>query len=142
MSFSLWCSSRLTRSHSTSSNLDSADVEFRRGGVRATAGPRLGWSRQPKHRCVPPLWTGLTYQNQPWTTCLYVCPLSGVDVPFSRWSRDEVCAWLQDQGLGLFVDQAQSWLQSGQTLLQASQHDLEKVGRPRWSWQNLRAPFK
>lgn len=73
---------------------------------------------------------------------LCVCPLSGVDVPFSRWSRDDVCAWLQDQGLGLYVDQAQNWLQSGQTLLQASQHDLEKVGRPRWSRHNLRAPFK
>lgn len=44
---------RLKRSHSTSFNLDDADVEFRRGGVRATAGPRLGWSREPKHRCVP-----------------------------------------------------------------------------------------
>lgn len=46
---------RLKRSHSNSFNLDDADVEFRRGGVRATAGPRLGWSPGPKHRCVPAL---------------------------------------------------------------------------------------
>ncbi|TNM91564.1 hypothetical protein fugu_019944 [Takifugu bimaculatus] len=91
---------RLKRSHSTSFNLDDADVEFRRGGVRATAGPRLGWSREPKH--------------------------SAADVPFSRWSKDEVCAWLQEQGLGLYVAQGQIWVKSGQTLLQASQHDLEK----------------
>ncbi|XP_076015952.1 liprin-beta-1 isoform X2 [Genypterus blacodes] len=94
---------RLKRSHSTSFNLDdAAEVEFRRGGVRATAGPRLGWSRDLKHG------------------------VNGVDVPFSRWSNDDVCAWLHDQGLGLYVGHGQSWIKSGQTLLQASQHDLEK----------------
>ncbi|KAM3588175.1 uncharacterized protein V6R79_023579 [Siganus canaliculatus] len=92
---------RLKRSHSTSFNLDdAADMEFRRGGVRATAGPRLGWSREAKH--------------------------TAVDVPFSRWTKDEVCSWLHEQGLGLYVAQCQSWIRSGQTLLQASQHDLEK----------------
>ncbi|XP_028426244.1 liprin-beta-1 isoform X1 [Perca flavescens] len=92
---------RLKRSHSTSFNLDdAAEMEFRRGGVRATAGPRLGWSREPKHNAD--------------------------DVPFSRWSKDEVCAWLHEQGLGLYVAQGQSWIKSGQTLLRASQHDLEK----------------
>uniref|UniRef100_A0A8C9XCB6 PPFIA binding protein 1a n=1 Tax=Sander lucioperca TaxID=283035 RepID=A0A8C9XCB6_SANLU len=88
-------------SHSTSFNLDdAAEMEFRRGGVRATAGPRLGWSRETKHNAV--------------------------DVPFSQWSKDEVCAWLHEQGLGLYVAQGQSWIKSGQTLLRASQHDLEK----------------
>ncbi|XP_071358022.1 liprin-beta-1-like isoform X2 [Trachinotus anak] len=92
---------RLKRSHSTSFNLDdAAEMEFRRGGVRATAGPRLGWSRESKHNAV--------------------------EVPFSRWSKDEVCAWLHEQGLGLYAAQGQSWIKSGQTLLQASQHDLEK----------------
>uniref|UniRef100_A0A665V9A7 Liprin-beta-1-like n=1 Tax=Echeneis naucrates TaxID=173247 RepID=A0A665V9A7_ECHNA len=90
---------RLKRSHSTSFNPDdAAEMEFRRGGVRATAGPRLGWS-----------------------------PIgNAVDIPFSRWSKDDVCAWLHEQGLGLFAAQGQSWIKSGQTLLQASQHDLEK----------------
>lgn len=92
---------RLKRSHSTSFNLDdAAEMEFRRGGVRATAGPRLGWSRESKHNAV--------------------------DVPFSRWSKEDVCEWLHEQGLGLYVAQSQSWIKSGQTLLQASQHDLEK----------------
>ncbi|XP_068162432.1 liprin-beta-1-like isoform X2 [Antennarius striatus] len=92
---------RLKRSHSTSFNLDdAAEVEFRRGGVRATAGPRLGWSREPKH--------------------------SATTVPFSCWSRDEVCGWLHEQGLGLYVAQCQSWVTSGQMLLQASQHEVEK----------------
>ncbi|KAM8910064.1 liprin-beta-1 isoform 2-T2 [Spinachia spinachia] len=92
---------RLKRSHSSSFNLDDeAQVEFRRGGVRATAGPRLGWSRDSKHNVA--------------------------EVPFSQWSREDVCVWLQEQGLGLYVAQGQSWIKSGQTLLRASQHDLEK----------------
>lgn len=59
---------------------------------------------------------------------LILCLCSAVDVPFSRWSKDEVCAWLHEQGLGLYVAQGQNWIKSGQTLLQASQYDLEKVG--------------
>uniref|UniRef100_A0A673BYA9 Liprin-beta-1-like n=1 Tax=Sphaeramia orbicularis TaxID=375764 RepID=A0A673BYA9_9TELE len=94
---------RLKRSHSTSFNLDdAAEMEFRRGGVRATAGPRLGWSHETKHQQV------------------------AVDVPFSQWNKDDVCSWLHEQGLGLYVAQGQSWIKSGQSLLQASQHDLEK----------------
>lgn len=91
---------RLKRSHSTSFNLDDAEMEFRRGGVRATAGPRLGWSHEFKRHAV--------------------------DVPFSQWSKEDVCMWLHEQGLGLYAAQGQSWIKSGQTLLQASQHDLEK----------------
>lgn len=41
--------SRLKRSHSTSLDLEETETEFRRGGVRATAGPRLGWSRDLQH---------------------------------------------------------------------------------------------
>lgn len=39
-----------------------------------------------------------------------------------------MCAWLHEQGLGSYVAQGPSWIKSGQTLLRASQHDLEKVG--------------
>ncbi|XP_028810637.1 liprin-beta-1 isoform X2 [Denticeps clupeoides] len=94
---------RLRKSQSTSFDLDAAESEFRRGGVRATAGPRLGWSRD--------LQQGTSGE---------------VGVPFARWSKEQVCAWMQDLGLGLHVGHAQQWIQSGQTLLQASQQDLEK----------------
>ncbi|XP_067247836.1 liprin-beta-1 [Chanodichthys erythropterus] len=95
---------RMKRSQSTSSDLDdSPESEFRRGGVRATAGPRLGWSRD------------LQRSNN-----------NKQDSPFSRWSKEQVCEWLQEQGLGLYINQAQQWISSGQTLLKASQHDLEK----------------
>ncbi|KAG8012261.1 Liprin-beta-1, partial [Nibea albiflora] len=48
--------------------------------------------------------------------------------PFARWSKDQVCDWLQEQGLGLYVNMARVWISSGQTLLQASQQDLERLG--------------
>uniref|UniRef100_A0A3Q3XAV1 SAM domain-containing protein n=1 Tax=Mola mola TaxID=94237 RepID=A0A3Q3XAV1_MOLML len=95
---------KLKRSQSTTFNLDEnlPEGEFKRGGVRATAGPRLGWSRD------------LQRVN------------NDVDAPFARWSKDQVCDWLQDQGLGLYVNMARAWISSGQTLLQASQLDLER----------------
>lgn len=52
---------------------------------------------------------------------------SDVDAPFARWPKDQVCDWLQEQGLGLYVNMARVWISSGQTLLQASQLDLERV---------------
>lgn len=52
---------------------------------------------------------------------------SELDAPFARWSREQVCDWMQEQGLGLYVGLARQWISSGQTLLQASQQDLEKV---------------
>ncbi|XP_039988894.1 liprin-beta-1b isoform X3 [Xiphias gladius] len=95
---------KLKRSQSTTFNLDDnlPEGEFKRGGVRATAGPRLGWSRD------------LQRVN------------NDVDAPFARWSKDQVCDWLQEQGLGLYGNMARVWISSGQTLLQASQQDLER----------------
>ncbi|KAL0962912.1 hypothetical protein UPYG_G00347070 [Umbra pygmaea] len=91
---------RLKRSHSTSLDLDEMETEFRRGGVRATAGPRLGWSRDLQHSA------------------------NKADAPFAQWSKEQVCVWMQE--LGLHVSPAQQWIRSGHTLLQASQHDLDK----------------
>ncbi|KAK5603849.1 Liprin-beta-1 [Crenichthys baileyi] len=95
---------KLKRSQSTTFNLDDnlPEGEFKRGGVRATAGPRLGWSRDFQR-----------VNNE-------------VDAPFAHWSKDQVCDWLQEQGLGLYVNMARVWISSGQTLLQASQQDLER----------------
>ncbi|CAL8263759.1 unnamed protein product [Merluccius merluccius] len=94
---------KLKRSQSTTFNLDdNTEGEFKRGGVRSTAGPRLGWSRD------------LQRAN------------NDLDAPFARWSKDKVCEWLKDQGLGLYGNMARVWISSGQTLLQASQQDLER----------------
>lgn len=42
---------RIRMKRSGSGNLDElpSDGEFRRGGVRATAGGRLGWTTSPQH---------------------------------------------------------------------------------------------
>ncbi|KAF5908329.1 liprin-beta-1-like isoform X1 [Clarias magur] len=94
----------MRRSQSTSFNLDDApEPEFRRGGLRATAGPRLGWSRDPQR----------SNNNEP-------------DTPFASWGTKQVCEWLHEKGLGLYATQGEQWIRSGQTLLNASQNDLEK----------------
>lgn len=49
------------------------------------------------------------------------------NTPFSKWTCDQVCAWLEDYGLGQYVPMASPWVSSGQTLLSASSHDFEKV---------------
>ncbi|XP_033881719.1 liprin-beta-1-like isoform X6 [Acipenser ruthenus] len=94
---------KLKRSQSATFNPDDmSDTEFKRGGVRATAGPRLGWSQDLQHAN------------------------SELDMPFAKWTKEQVCNWLQEQGLGLNVNFAKRWIMSGQTLLQASQQDLER----------------
>uniref|UniRef100_A0A8C9N1P2 PPFIA binding protein 1 n=1 Tax=Serinus canaria TaxID=9135 RepID=A0A8C9N1P2_SERCA len=94
---------RLKRSQSTTFNPeDMSETEFKRGGTRATAGPRLGWSRD----------LGQSH--------------SELDMPFAKWTKEQVCNWLQDQGLGSYINNGRHWILSGQTLLQASQQDLEK----------------
>ncbi|KAM5175151.1 liprin-beta-1 isoform 3-T3 [Callospermophilus lateralis] len=94
---------KLRRSQSTTFNPDDmAEPEFKRGGTRATAGPRLGWSRD------------LGQSN------------SDLDAPFAKWTKEQVCNWLAEQGLGSYLNSGKHWIVSGQTLLQASQQDLEK----------------
>lgn len=72
-------------------------------------------------------------ENSPFPSC------SDVDAPFARWTKDQVCDWLQEQGLGLYVNMARVWISSGQTLLQASQQDLERVSSCRISGAKLAA---
>uniref|UniRef100_A0A3P9A788 SAM domain-containing protein n=1 Tax=Esox lucius TaxID=8010 RepID=A0A3P9A788_ESOLU len=71
--------------------------EFKRGGVRATAGPRLAR-------------TGET----------------DLKTPFSNWTPEQVCCWLEEFGLGQYVILSRHWVSSGHTLLSASPQDLEK----------------
>ncbi|XP_060784281.1 liprin-beta-2b isoform X3 [Neoarius graeffei] len=77
--------------------------DFKRGGVRATAGPRLAGVGNSRD-------SGRDMNN----------------TPFSKWSCDQVCLWLEDYGLGQYVPMARQWVSSGQTLLSASPHDFEK----------------
>ncbi|CAH1159634.1 unnamed protein product [Phaedon cochleariae] len=74
--------------------------EFQRGGVRATAAARLGWS-EPQISAKP-------------------------DKPFAEWTTDNVCDWLQDLGLDAYTAEAKRWVRSGQQLQEASIGEIEK----------------
>ncbi|KFV15963.1 Liprin-beta-2, partial [Pterocles gutturalis] len=76
--------------------------EFRRGGLRATAGPRLSRSKETKGQ------------------------KSDHNAPFAQWSTERVCNWLEDFGLGQYVIFARQWVTSGHTLLTATPQDMEK----------------
>ncbi|XP_073709395.1 liprin-beta-2 isoform X1 [Misgurnus anguillicaudatus] len=80
---------------------DLEPTEFRRGGFRATAGPRL--TRTPD--------SGRSTR---------------MHIPFCKWSTEQVCGWLEDSGLGQYVSLARQWVASGQTLLSATPQELEK----------------
>ncbi|XP_071618169.1 liprin-beta-2 isoform X6 [Heliangelus exortis] len=77
-------------------------AEFRRGGLRATAGPRLSRSKEAKGQ------------------------KSDYNAPFTQWSTERVCNWLEDFGLGQYVIFARQWVTSGHTLLTATPQDMEK----------------
>lgn len=86
---------------SNSGNLEDlpGDGEFRRGGIRATAGARLGWNSS----------------------------LPKPDKPFVEWDIDAVCGWLDEMGLGCYEDEARKWLKKGaKDLVNASPVDIEK----------------
>ncbi|XP_016339196.1 liprin-beta-2b isoform X4 [Sinocyclocheilus anshuiensis] len=95
----LW--GKIRRTQSGSLPADSSDSDFKRGGFRATAGPRL--------------------------TCLGAgASARDTNAPFSKWSCDQVCAWMEEFGLCQYVNMARQWVTSGQTLLSASSQDFEK----------------
>ncbi|XP_067235970.1 liprin-beta-2b isoform X9 [Chanodichthys erythropterus] len=95
----LW--GKIRRTQSGSLPADGSDSDFKRGGFRATAGPRLA--------------------------CLGIgSSARDMNAPFSKWSCDQVCAWMEDFGLGQYVQMARQWVTSGQTLLSASSQDMEK----------------
>lgn len=58
-------------------------------------------------------------------SCSFFC--SDLDMPFAKWTKEQVCNWLVEQGLESYLNSGKHWIASGQTLLQASQQDLEKV---------------
>lgn len=63
-------------------------------------------------------------------TGLILISYSDLDMPFAKWTKEQVCSWLAEQGLGSYLSSGKHWIISGQTLLQASQQDLEKVTVP------------
>ncbi|KAM9301869.1 liprin-beta-2 [Gastrophryne carolinensis] len=94
---------KLRRTPSGHFNTDELGLsEFKRGGMRATAGPRLSRSKDPRNKN------------------------SDYNAPFAQWSNEQVCNWLEDFGLGQYVIFARQWVNSGHTLLTATPQSLEK----------------
>ncbi|XP_044731186.1 liprin-beta-2 isoform X5 [Chrysoperla carnea] len=85
---------------SPSLNKNKGDGEFRRGGVRATAGPRLCWSQPPDSK-------------RP-------------DKPFHEWDIENICDWLQELGLEAYLTEAKRWVKDGAQLQAATGHEFEK----------------
>lgn len=97
----LW--GKLRRTQSGGFNAADPDAgQFKRGGLRATAGPRL--TRTPE-----------SYNS--------ACDMN---IPFSQWTKEQVCSWLEDYGLGQYVSLSRQWVENGQTLLAATPQDFEK----------------
>ncbi|XP_042359179.1 liprin-beta-2 isoform X5 [Plectropomus leopardus] len=97
----LWGKLRRTQS----GGLQAADPDggqFKRGGLRATAGPRL--TRTPE-----------SFNSA-----------RDMNIPFSQWTKEQVCGWLEDYGLGQYVNLTRQWVENGQTLLSATPQDFEK----------------
>ncbi|XP_034385386.1 liprin-beta-2 isoform X2 [Cyclopterus lumpus] len=97
----LWGKLRRTQSGGLQA-VDPDVSHFRRGGLRATAGPRL--TRTPE-----------SYDST-----------RDMNVPFSQWTKEQVCGWLEDYGLGQYVNLTRQWVENGQTLLSATPQDFEK----------------
>ncbi|CAG7834211.1 unnamed protein product [Allacma fusca] len=74
---------------------------FVRGGLRATAAPRLGWVKEPT-------------------------PVKMPEGPITSWDSEAVVAWLNFLGLGMYANEVKRWVKSGQQLLDATTQELEK----------------
>lgn len=74
-----------------------SERDFIRGGMRATAGPRLGWSSDEKPR-----------------------------KPFKNWDIDMLIDWFDDLGLDYVIENAKKWLKDGNDLLVCAPQDIEK----------------
>lgn len=74
--------------------------EFKRGGVRSTAGGRLGWSMEFRKP----------------------------DKPFDEWDMDALCQWFEQMGLNMYEEELRRWLKTGGAaeLAKASPVDIEK----------------
>lgn len=71
--------------------------DFVRGGMRATAGARLGWSIQEKTK-----------------------------KPFKDWDIDMLIDWFDDMGLEYVIEHAKKWLKDGGELMNCAPQDIDK----------------
>ncbi|KAL4225281.1 interacting protein [Mactra antiquata] len=92
---------KLKRSGSQDFHERERSDEFRRGGIRATANARLGWSKDHKKE-------------------------HDSNVPFSRWDVDRIVSWFNEIGLNMYLGDIRRWCRHGDQLLKATPQELEK----------------
>ncbi|XP_052067412.1 liprin-beta-1-like isoform X3 [Mytilus californianus] len=90
---------KLKRSGSQDFHEREKTEQFKRGGVRATASGRLGWSKDIK------------VQD---------------NTPFARWDSDRVTAWMNEIGLNMYLVECRKYIKNGDQMLKFTSHDLEK----------------
>ena len=90
---------KLKRSGSQDFHERERTEQFKRGGVRATASGRLGWSKDVK------------IQD---------------NTPFVRWDSDRITAWMNEIGLNMYLVECRKYVKNGDQLLKFSLHELEK----------------
>lgn len=89
---------------SNSGNLEDFSFDgsdFKRGGVRATAGPRLGWSNSQQQQQQQTLYNANLLQQQ------------RQQQRFEEWNIDAICEWFDELGLGFYQDDLRKWLKNG-----------------------------
>ncbi|ESO11355.1 hypothetical protein HELRODRAFT_116792 [Helobdella robusta] len=96
---------RLRRSNSQ--EFDGKMEEFKRSALRSTAGPRLGWNTN-NNRINFELKNSMDKNS------------------FSSWDADRIALWMHGMGLSCYAGECKRWLKSGEQLLTATSHDLEK----------------
>ncbi|XP_042890731.1 liprin-beta-1-like isoform X7 [Penaeus japonicus] len=92
---------KLRRSSSGHLDSDLGDGDFRRGGMRATASARLGWT-------------------SPTTT------FKEPGEPFTSWRPETIEAWLGGLGLSQYCASVRCWTENGHHLSQATPQQLER----------------
>ncbi|XP_069979238.1 filaggrin isoform X10 [Penaeus vannamei] len=92
---------KLRRSSSGHLDSDLGDGDFRRGGMRATASARLGWT-------------------SPTTT------FKEPGEPFTSWSTETMEAWLGGLGLSQYCAAVRCWTENGHHLSQVTPQQLER----------------
>lgn len=90
---------KLKRSGSQDFHERERTEQFKRGGVRATASGRLGWSKDIK------------VQD---------------NTPFARWDGERITAWMNEIGLNMYLVECRKSIKNGEQMLKFSSHELEK----------------
>ena len=99
------------------------DAVFKRGGTRATASGRLGWSNNQNINGGGNSRVNITSASALTTAASFNRKR------FSEWSVDMLCSWLETIGLGQYTSEVQRYIGTGADLARLGGADLDaKLG--------------